>query len=112
MSIVDVRGLLKDIQVVFVLPSVCFVMALINIRLSSPSKFSLLKFRLSLSFVLLLFVCALSVLMFQDRGMLMAIWRTSPVEYTFVYSGCSFTIITAVAFLIYWKLRPELWRKK
>lgn len=112
MNVVDVRGLLKDIQVAFVLPSVCFVMALINIRLSSPSKFSLLKFRLSLSFVLLLFVCALSVLMFQDRGVLMAIWRTSTVVYTFVYTICSLFIVGAVCWLIYWKLRPELWREK
>jgi hypothetical protein len=85
---------------------------LINVRLSSPSKFNLLKIRLSLIFVLLLFSCTLSVLMFQDRGVLIAIWRTSSVVYTFVYTVFTLFIIVAVGFLIYWKLRPELWRKK
>lgn len=64
-----------------------------------------------LSFVLLLFVCLLSILMFQDGEVLVALWRESPILYSFVYAASAVFIVSGVAGLIYWKLRPKLWKQ-
>lgn len=112
MNVGSVDGLIEDIKMAFGLPALGFVMFSIITRLTPHSKVNALMQRLSLVFVILLFVTALSVLMFQDRDELIAIWRTSPLIYTFVYSICSLIIIAAIACLTYWKLRPELWSRK
>jgi|SRR5271155_37762 len=110
MNVGDIHGLIKDIEFAFVLPFVGFVLAVINIRLTPRSRFNGLKLRLSLSFVLLLFASLFSVLMFQDRLVLTALWRCSPVGYSLLYSICALLIGAAIIGLITWKLRPERWK--
>lgn len=107
----SVAGLLKDIGYAFGLPIVGFVMAWVNIKLTPRSRFSSLKLRIAIAFVLLLFSCLLPILMFQDRAALVEIWRASPLVYSVVYAMCCLFIIICICGLIYGKLRPTLWKR-
>jgi hypothetical protein len=110
MSISGIDGLIKDIEFSFILPSVGFVLALINIRLTPRSKYNGLKLRFVLIAVILLFICELGTLMFQDRAVLIAIWLTFPMGYTCFYCVCTLIIIAALLALIKWKLSPARWK--
>jgi len=112
MQVAGVDGLIKDIGFSFLLPAIGFVMAVINIKYTRGSKNDALKLRLSLAFCLLLFAVSFCVLMIQDRAVLTALWRISPILYSAVYSCCGLLIIGGVAALAYWRLRPELWTSK
>jgi apolipoprotein N-acyltransferase len=112
MIISDTEGLIKDIEFAFILPFVAFVMAMINIRMTPRSKFNSLKFRLSLSFVIALFVWLLSSLLLEDKRVLIALWIASPVLYSFLYSLSCLLVVAAVIGLLYWKLRPEKWKDR
>jgi hypothetical protein len=111
MNVAGIQELIKDVEFAFGLPLVGFVLALINIRMTRRSKFNPLKVRLSLSFVLVLFVC-LCVLMFQDRLVLINLWRCSPVMYSFVYCVIALLVVVAIIGLVYWKLRPGQWKDR
>jgi hypothetical protein len=41
--------------------------------------------KISLIFVILLFAICLSTLMFQDRSVLVSLWKQSPVSYSFAH---------------------------
>lgn len=110
MNVAGVQEVIKDIEFAFALPFVGFVLALINIKMTPRSKFNRLKLQLSLSFVLVLFVCLSSVLMFQDRVVLLALWESSPVIYSFIYSICVLSMVGALIGIIHWKLRPRQWK--
>ena len=112
MQVGNVNGLIGDVKVAFVLPIVAFVVFTVVTKFTPHSKVNALMQRLSLVFVLLLFMFLLSALMFQDRGELVAIWRSSPIAYTFVYAICSLIVVAIIACLTHWKLRPELWSRK
>lgn len=107
MNVAGVREVIKGIEFAFALPFVGFVLALINIKMTPRSKFNRLKLRLSLSFVLVLFVCLFCVLMFQDRLVLLALWGFSPVMYSFIYCVCILFLVGALIGIIHWKLRPR-----
>lgn len=110
--IVGVGGLIDDIAVSFMVPTVCLVLALINIRFTPRSKYNALKLRIFLVFVLFLFVFLLSSLMCQDRAVLKALWQDNPVLYSFAYFLSGAAVVAGVAGLVFWKLRPDLWRGK
>lgn len=112
MITVDVYGLTQDVLVSFGLPALALVLASINIRFTPRSKYNALKLRLFLVFVLFLFVFLLSSLMYQDRAVLIALWQDNPVLYSLAYFLSGAVVIAGVAGLVYWKLRPELWRGK
>jgi hypothetical protein len=111
MTIAGVDGVIRDIEFAFVLPSVGYLMAQVNIRMRPQAKSNELWQRLSLSFVLLLLASLLAVFTFQDRAVFAAIWRTSPVAYSFIYSISGLLVAGGIAFLAYRKLRPELWSR-
>jgi glucose-6-phosphate-specific signal transduction histidine kinase len=112
MIVAGADGLIRDIAVSFVVPAVCLALALINIRSTPRSKYNPLKLRLFLIFVLFLFASFLSTLMYQDRVVLKALWRDNPVLYSFVYFLSGALVVAGVVGLVYWKLRPELWKGK
>jgi hypothetical protein len=112
MIVAGVGGLIDDIAVSFAVPAACLVLALINIRFTPRSKYNALKLRMFLVFVLFLFVFLLSSLMCQDRAVVKALWQDNPVLYSLAYFLSGALIVAGVAGLVYWKLRPELWRGK
>lgn len=111
MEIAGLNGLIKDVEFAFVLPFVGFVLALINIKMTPRSRFNQLKLRLSLSFVILLFVCLLSILLFQDRAVLKSLWQSSPLLYSLLYFIGTILVIGGLWGLVNWKLQPMMWRK-
>lgn len=111
MDVPGVTGLLEDIKVAFVLPIVGFCMFWILLKVTPRSKFNALLRRLSLMFVLALFVVVLSALMFQDRAVLIALWMQNPLLYSCVYALFGVVVVSGLAVLCYSKLRPNLWRR-
>jgi hypothetical protein len=107
-NIEGVPGLLKDIEFSFGLPILVFAMAMINIKFSNYRS-DMLMHRLSLSCCLLLFITCFSFVMSQDRSVLIALWRTSPAGYSFLYAAGMAIIMGIFAFLVQRKLRPTLW---
>ena len=112
MIVPGMDGLIQDIEVSFGLPAVGFVLALINIRFTPRSKYNALKLRLFLIVVLLMFAYCVSSVISQDRAVLRALWQDNPVLCSFVYFLGGALVVAGVAGLVYWKLRPELWRGK
>jgi len=112
MIVTGIDGLIQDITVSFVLPAVGLVLALINTRFTPRSKYNALKLRLFLIFLLFLFVFLLTSLMYQDRAVLKALLQDNPVLYSFSYFTSGALVVAGLAGLVYWKLRPELWRGK
>ncbi len=112
MSIPGVDGLIEDLKVTFAVPAAGLIIALMNIRFTPRSKFNGLKLRLFLVFVLLLFATSLSVLMFQDRAVLKALWQSNPTLYSVVYLLSTVVVVIGVSALAYWKLRPAVWTWK
>ena len=107
-----VDGLIKNIEVTFVVPAVVLLLALLNIRFTPRSKYNALKLRLFLIVVLLMFAYCVSSVISQDSAVLKALWQDNPILYSFVYSLSSILLLIGIAALVYWKLRPELWRRK
>ena len=110
MIVPGVGGLIDDIAVSFAVPAVGLVLALINIRFTPRSKYNALKLRIFLVFLLFLFAFLVSSLMYQDRAVLKALWQDNPILYSLVYLLNGALVVAGVAVLVYWKLRPELWR--
>ncbi len=110
MIVAGVDGLMKDIEVCFVLPAAGLVVALINIRFTPRSKYNALKLRLFLIFDHFLFAFLLSSLLYQDHAVLRALWEENPVLYSFVYFLSGALTVAGVTSLVYWKLRPERWK--
>ena len=112
MNSADLDGLILDIKVAFGVPVVIFIMYSILARVTRGSKVGPWLDCLFLSFVLLLFTASMSTLMYQDRVVLKALWQGNPVLYSLIYTLGSVLIATGLAVVAYWKLRPELWRRK
>jgi hypothetical protein len=110
MSDLNVSGLMEDIGVSIGLPLLFFVLALANIKFSRQ-KYAELKLRLSLVFVIALFAYLICTLTFQDSSILKAIWAGSPIFYSLVYSLLILLVLFGIGALIYWKLRPIMWRR-
>lgn len=110
MGTVGIGGLAEDIGVSFGLPILFVCLALANITISRR-KYAGLKLRLSLIFAIALFLYLISSLMFQDRLVLVSIWRDDPVLYSFVYAVAGLLVLAGIVTLAYWKLRPGLWRQ-
>ncbi len=115
MIVVGVDRLIEDIEVSFWLPAVTFAMMTILTKLTSRSErgkaSAPLTIRISLIFVLLLFAFTISCTMYQDRGVLLSLWERSPVLYSLLYLIGGALILAGIAALVYWKLRPALWRR-
>lgn len=111
MNLIDTTGLLKDIEFVVLLPALSFIALAINAKISQKTGFTPHKQRIALTFSLLLFgFCTFTIV--QDHSVFLALWKTSPVYYSTLYAlGGLLTIVVLVG-LIYWKLRPSLWRKR
>jgi glucose-6-phosphate-specific signal transduction histidine kinase len=107
-----VDGLIKDIEVTFVVPAVVLLLALLNIRFTPRSKYNALKLRLFLIVVLLMFAYCVSSVISQDSTVLKSLWLGNPVLYSFVYLLSGTLVIAGISSLLYWKLRPQLWRGK
>ena len=112
MIVAGVDGLINDIEVSFVVPAASLVLALINIRFTPRSKYNALKLRIFLVFVLFLFVSLLSSLIYKDRAVVKALWQDNPVLCSLAYFLSGALVVAGVASLVYWKLRPELWRDR
>ena len=112
MGIPGIGGLLENIGVSFGLPILFVCLALVNIKVSSRRKSSGLKMRLSLIFAIGLFAYLICTLMFQDRTILAAIWRQSPIVFSVVFALTCLLVVMSIAGLVYWKLRPELWKQR
>jgi len=109
MNIEGLPGLLKDVEFSFILPSVGYLMVVLNVKYSRSSRFDTLILRIGLSFCLLLFLCGFISLMIQDRAVLATLWHSSPVLYSLLYTLSCLIIIGAIAYLVSAKLRPSLW---
>lgn len=64
-----------------------------------------------LAFVILLFMFSICTVTVQDRAILVSLWQMSPVLYSFAYSVGGVLVLVGIGALVYWKLRPELWRR-
>jgi phosphoglycerol transferase MdoB-like AlkP superfamily enzyme len=111
MSDLNMSGLIQDIGVSFGLPLLFLLLALANIKFSRR-KYSGLKLRFSLIFVIGLFAYLICTLMFQDRAVLKAIWQSSPTVYSLAYGLGVILVLFGIGALIYWKLRPAMWQAK
>lgn len=111
MIAINTMRLLKDIEFILLLPALSFVGLAINAKISQKTGFTPQKQRIALTFSLLLFGFCMFT-MVQDRSVLLALWRTSPAYYSTLYTLGGFLTIAVVTGLIYWKLRPSLWRRR
>lgn len=111
MTVAGVSGLMEDIGVSFGLPLCFLCLALTNIRLSSRRRYAGLKLRISLIFSIALFLYLLPSLMLQDRCVLKAIWKGNPQLFSFLYAVGVAVVLGGIAGLVYWRLRPNLWRQ-
>jgi len=110
----DVARLVGDICVSFGLPFLFICLALANIAISRARgnrKFAGLKLRLCLIFAIALFFYCICSLMSQDRFVVMSLWQSDRVFYSFVYSAAGILTFSGLVVLVYWKLRPDLWRQ-
>jgi len=112
MNIPGVDGLIQDIEAPFVLLGIALVIMTVNSRMARHSKSYLLTTRLVLICMFMSFVAMLCALLYQDRAVLIAIWGQNPVFYSLAYVLGGVLVVAMVAALVYWKLRPELWREE
>ena len=111
MPVPGTAGLLKDIEFALLLPLLGFGGLAVNAMISQKTGFTPRKQRIALTFCLLLFGFCLIVIV-QNRSVLAALWRSAPLYYSVVYAVCGLGTGALVAGLIYWKLRPSLWKKR
>ncbi len=107
---VGVNRLVGDIEISLFVPILCFCLGFGNSRLPWNRQSRGLRMRLTLSLSVLAFMFCICTLMFQDRATLIDLWLGSLVLYSLVYSISAVSCVLGVAWLIHWKLRPELWR--
>jgi formate hydrogenlyase subunit 3/multisubunit Na+/H+ antiporter MnhD subunit len=111
MNASDISGLAEDIAISFGLPLFLICVLLVNIKLWPGNKSTGLKVRLAIIYAIALFGFLIFPLMFQDRYILAAIWRRDPVLFSVVYMASVILIAGGIISLVYWKLRPQLWRR-
>jgi hypothetical protein len=112
MDIPGVTGLLEDLRVAFLLPIVYLVLVTLWLKLVGRHRFNYLAWRVALMIGLVGFVVFLTTTTYQDRSVLIELWRQNPLFYSFVYVLFVMAVAVGVAFICYWKLRPSLWRKQ
>ncbi len=111
MSTPNVSGLFYDLKFAYIFPIVGFMLFAINRRLSKQTRFDPLLWRLSVLFCSLLFICLITVLMYQDWGVFIYIWSKSPKWVaTLSFITCVATLM-ALRGIYYWKLHPSLWTR-
>jgi hypothetical protein len=109
MDIPGADGLIRDFEAPLILLAICLVLMSVNRRFARQSKSYLMTTQLVLTCMLLTFVWMLCALMYQDRGVLRAIWSQRPVFYSFVYISFGILAAGVVVAMAYWKLRPDKW---
>jgi amino acid transporter len=106
-----IKKLAGDIEFCFVVPILTLCFGLANSRLPWNRSDSAFRMRLILTLAILLFTFSICTVLVQDRAILANLWQMSPVLYSFVYSvGCALLLV-GIGALVYWKLRPKLWRR-
>lgn len=106
-----INKLTEDIGFCFVAPIFVLCMGFANSRLPWNRRDSAFRMRLILSLAILLLTFSLCTMMIQDRAILISLWNESPILYSFVYSVGGTLILVGIGALVYWKLRPVLWRQ-
>jgi hypothetical protein len=106
-----INKLAEDIEYCFVAPIIVLCLGFANSRLPLNRNDSAFRMRLILSLAILLFTFSLCAIMVQDRAILISLWKESPILYSFVYLVGSVLVLVGIYALVYWKLRPGLWRQ-
>ena len=112
MNAPDANRLTQDLEASLGLPILAFFMSLKYTGLNPRNNRAALRQRLVFVFLLALFAYMFVELMYQDRAVVVALWEQNPVEYTLIYSVVYLLTLAGIFALIYFKLRPELWRDK
>jgi hypothetical protein len=105
-------GLIQDLAVSFGLPLVGFILFSIVGNLTHRSRVHNLLRRISIAFILLAFVYLISNLMYQDRAVLVELWRSNPAAFSFVYTAGAILVVAGLVIVAYTQLRPGLWRQE
>lgn len=106
----DVGRLIEDLRAAFLIPGIGLGITLVNIRLTRDPQSRNLRLRVMLSFLLALFLALLGTALVQNRSVLAELWNANSILYSLVYAGGGALVIAGVALVVYWKLRPQLWR--
>jgi hypothetical protein len=105
-----IKKLIEDIEFCFVVPILTLCFGFANSRLRWNRRDSAFRIRLVLTLAILLFLFAICTVIVQDRIILVGLWQESPVFWSLVYSIGNILGLLGIGALIYWKLRPKLWR--
>jgi hypothetical protein len=100
-SVEGISKLAGDAGVLLLAPFLFLCFGLANARLPYNRRDSGFRARLVLTLAV----------MVQDRMILIGLWRENPVFYSLVYSIGSAVGVLGLGALIYWRLRPKLWRR-
>lgn len=107
-----INKLLDDIGGSFIAPVFVLCLGFANSRLPWNRRDRDFGVRLTLAFSALLFLFTICVMMIQDRQILVDIWKSRPIFYSFIYLICGSLTISSLAALTYWQLRPKIWRRR
>src|SRR5471032_839801 len=104
----NVSGFFDDLKFAYVFPFVAFGLMAIN-RLfsgliSRKNRYGPLLWRLITLFCLLLFLCLIVSLMYQDRITYLYIQHQSPLFIWFVTLVLTIVTITGICAIVYWEL--------
>jgi amino acid transporter len=106
-----INKLAEDIGFCFVVPIIFLCMGFANSRLPWNRRDSAFRMRLVLSLAILFLTFGLCTIMVQDRPILINLWKWNPVLYSIVFLIGGALVLVGIGALVYWKLRPELWRR-
>jgi hypothetical protein len=110
MDAAAINRLIGDIEISIGIPGLVLLLGLSNSRFPSNRQSRGLRSRLVILFALLSFLFCIITFSVQDRATLIDFWRGSPLLYSLVYFLCAITCVLGIVRLIFWKLRPKLWR--
>jgi hypothetical protein len=100
-----------DIGLCFWAPFLALCFGFVHTKLPWNCRDGAFRMRLVLSLAILLFTFSLCAITVQDRAILIYLWKGSPVLYSFVYFVGGALVLVGIGASVYWKLRPELWRR-
>jgi hypothetical protein len=107
----NISKLAGDLAVMLLAPIIFLCLGFANSRLPFNRHDREFRMRLVLALSVLFFVFAICTVMVQDRAILIYLWQESPILYSLVYLVGGIFSVVGTGALIYFKLRPELWRR-
>jgi hypothetical protein len=110
-SVDGINKLAGDTGVLMLAPILFLCFGLANAKLPYNRRDSEFRKRLVLTLAVLFFPFATFTVAVQDRVILIGLWQEHPVLYSLVYSIGSALGAFGLGALIYWELRPKLWRR-